>query len=223
RGSVYGNLCSALADIYPAFLQCVGEQFFQALALRYVKAHPSASASLDHYGAEFPEYVGDFEALKSLPYAKDLAQLEWYWHLAFHAKDEQPLDAIRLSEIDEDRYDKITFLLPASAHLLSCNYPIKEIRDKCLEDRDKAEGNEDQPLNLDSGSRHLLVWRAAHYQLRVDQLSDLEFELLSSINKKKNLGTILQELQSKYPLEEINQTLALAVQRVWFVGFTLAE
>ncbi len=221
RGSVLGNLSSALADIYPAFVRCVGDQFFQALALRYVKSHPSTSASLDHYGAEFPDYVSNFEPLKPLPYVEDLATLEWAWHLAFHAKDEQALEPLRLTELDEDSYEDLVFLLPDSACLISSDYPIKDIREKCLQVSDVSEDEAaGQVLDLSIGAQKLMVWRSAHYNIRIDSLSSLEYRLLSLINKKKNLGTILSDLQSNYPLEEINQILALALQRGWFVGFT---
>lgn len=221
RGSVYGNLCSALADIYPAFVQCVGDDFFQALALRYVKKHPSRSASLDHYGAEFSNFVSTFEPLKSLPYVEDLAKLEWQWHLAFHAKDELALDPASLNTVPEEAYDELIFDLSLSASLLKSQFPIREIWQHCLRDKDpKAD---EQEIALDAGEQRVLVWRTVGYEIRVDLLSVIEFDLLSLVNKKKTLGTILVELQSKYSQEEINQTLARSVQQGWFTGFSLAE
>lgn len=223
RGSVFGNLSSALADIYPAFFQCVGEEFFQALALRYVKTHPSRSASLDQYGAEFSNFISTFEPLSSLPYVGDLARLEWFWHRAFHAKDESSLDPLRLRDVSEEKYDELIFTLPQSAQLMISQYPVRDIWLKCLNDKDSDTVDDEQELTLNSGTQSLLIWRTFNYEMRVEELSDLELDLLTLVNKKEKLGTILLELQSNHPVEKINQTLAYAVQQGWFTGFILAE
>ncbi len=224
QGSVYGNLCSALADIYPAFVQCVGDDFFQALALRFVKTHPSRSASLDHYGEAFSRFVSTFEPLAALPYVEDLAKLEWSWHLAFHAKNESVLDPRTLNTVPEEAYDDLIFDLSSSARIIKSQFPVREIWQQCLKDKNQSTDLESQgqEIELLSGERHLLVWRAEGYEIRVDTLSYIEYELLSLINKRKTLGTILAELQSKYSQEDINQTLAYSVQQGWFTGFSFA-
>jgi hypothetical protein len=219
RGSVYGNLCSALAEIYPAFVQCVGEEFFQALALRYVKTHPSRSASLNHYGEEFSGFVRSFAPLESLPYAGDLAKLEWCWHSAFHAKDQCSLDPARLSGVAEEHYDDLIFSLPLSAHLIRSEYPIRDIWQKCIQD--KGQNTDDEltfnELTLETEGQYILVWRAEGYDVRVEKLTILEFELLSLVKNKTPLGAILLELQSTYVDEDINQALARTVEQGWFV------
>lgn len=220
RGSVFGNLCSALADIYPGFVRCVGEAFFQALALRYVKAHPSTSSSLDDYGDAFPRFVSVFEPLATLPYVEDLATLEWYWHKAFHAKDEAALKPIELSQVSEDKYENLVFHMPKSARIMKSAYPVRDIWQHSLEEEGVSY---DATIDLGSGPQSLLIWRAEGYEVRVDHLSDLEYELLLAVNKKKTLGTILLSLQSKASIEEINQLLTRAVQQGWFAAFDVCE
>jgi hypothetical protein len=220
QGSVFGNLSSALMDIYPATLQCLGEQFFQAMALRYLKQNPSTSASLDDYGQSLAEFSESFEPLANYPYIPDLLRLEWCWHRAFHASDESPLDFSILAEIPYEDSEHMMFTLAASIHLLSSDYPVADIWRHCLQD--KSTGNNDEALDLAQGGQSIMVWRAANYELRVDVLTSLEFDLLQRIKKSQTLGTILADLQSKYLSEDINQALAQAAQKKCFVGYELA-
>lgn len=219
QGSVFGNLTSALMDIYPATVQCLGEKFFQAMALRYLKQYPSKSASLDDYGHLLAEFTESFEPLANFPYIPDLVRLEWCWHRAFHARDESPLDVAALADIPYEDSERAVFQLSASIHLLSSDYPIADLWRHCLQEA-SGESNSGV-LDLAQGSQSVMIWRAENYALQVDVLTPLEFDLLKRIKKSQSLGTILESLQSKYLSEDINQVLAQAVEKRWFVDYQL--
>ena len=93
RNNVIVSLVAALADSFPVLRQLVGDEFFDAMAGLYVRAHPPASPVLAHYGEGLPDWLAAFEPARALPYLSDMARLERARIAACHAGDAQPLAA----------------------------------------------------------------------------------------------------------------------------------
>ena len=109
----------------------MGRKFFDALTRKYIELYPSRSSSLDDYGAQLPEFVASFPPLEDINYASDLARLEWYWHKAFHAKDQRPLDMTRLLELSAtDDVDGLQLKLFESAFLMSSERSGSNLRNR---------------------------------------------------------------------------------------------
>ncbi len=87
RNNVMVSLMDALADAFPVVQELVGEEFFRAMAKRFVLTHPPRSRILAYYGREFPSFVDAFPAAASVPYLGDVARLEMLRILAYHAAD----------------------------------------------------------------------------------------------------------------------------------------
>lgn len=217
RGSVLGGLVQALGDIYPAIKRSVGEQFFDAMALRYVKSHPSMSASLDNYGSDFDAFIADFKALKEHPYLADLAQLEWRWHRCFHANNPEVFDPSSLARLAPEQHNAICFELQDSLSLMQSDYPLLK-----LWQLNQAEADTDDigPIDLNEPA-YLALWRDG-LVTRISELNEQEWQLLNSLKKSQSLGTILSSLGSIIPVETINALLAECLQRTWIAGFKLA-
>jgi len=213
RGSVLGGLVTALGDIYPAIKRSVGERFFDAMALRYAKVHPSRSASLDDYGEEFPQFLGEFDALDDYPYLVDLARLEWHWHLAFHCSNPNAFDPAQLSSISEADQSRIRFGLQSSLFLLNSDFPLLAIWQLNQDDTQAPEIDWEQKSKL-------AVWRDG-LVTRISELSDAEYQLLLAIKKQESLGTIFTHLGSIVSVELINEALARFVQRSWIASVEL--
>ena len=61
RNNLFESLTAALAAVYPVTQQLVGEDFFRALARRFIPAFPSRSGNLHDFGAELPAFIRGFE------------------------------------------------------------------------------------------------------------------------------------------------------------------
>lgn len=93
RNNVVGSLTDALADTFPVVQQLVGEEFFRAMAGVFVRRSPPRSRVLAQYGEDFPQFVGQFEPARSVPYLADVARLEFARVRAYHAADAEPVSA----------------------------------------------------------------------------------------------------------------------------------
>jgi uncharacterized protein (UPF0276 family) len=87
RGNLGVHWNRALAAAYPVLRQLVGADFFDALARAYGRAHPSPDPDLNRFGAALPAFLDSFAPAAALPYAPDLARLEWLVHEAHYAPD----------------------------------------------------------------------------------------------------------------------------------------
>ena len=129
RNNVQSCLVDALADSYPVLVQLVGEAFFRAMALVYVRQVPPRSALLVDYGSDFAEFVEAFAPAASVPYLAAVARLERARVLAYHAADSQPLAADQLAAAlaQPETLGDLRLTLHASVAVLSAPYALVSI------------------------------------------------------------------------------------------------
>ena len=89
RLDVYRNnyrigMKDALQVTFPVTARLVGEDFFRGMAQAFALQHPPAVACLAEYGGDFPAFIADFEAARSVPYLSDVALFEWMMNEAAH-------------------------------------------------------------------------------------------------------------------------------------------
>ncbi len=85
----------------------LGDEPFNAAVAAYIEARPSASFSLDDYGAGFPDFLAqrlpdDIEAI-------ELAWLERAMRKAFDGADATPLEPAELAALDAEAWDRARF------------------------------------------------------------------------------------------------------------------
>ncbi|MEO0545114.1 MAG: DNA-binding domain-containing protein [Pseudomonadota bacterium] len=124
RNNVTVSLINALADIYPATLKIVGDEFFRALAREYVREHPPKSPLLFLYGADFSSFVASFEHTQHLPYLPDVARLERAWLTAYHAADVEPLNPALLASIAPERTGQLIFNAKPGTAIINSSFPV---------------------------------------------------------------------------------------------------
>jgi hypothetical protein len=90
RGNLRAHARGALANAYPVLLALVGDDYFDALARAYDRAHPSQSGDLNRFGGALPEFLDHYETDAPFRYFGDLARLEWALHGAHFAADATP-------------------------------------------------------------------------------------------------------------------------------------
>jgi len=89
RNTVLKGCVDALQANFPAVTTLLGEACFRACALDYVHAQPPRDSRLLRYGDGFPDFLGQCEALGSLPYLPGVARLDRLWSQS-HAAAEAP-------------------------------------------------------------------------------------------------------------------------------------
>jgi len=206
RQTVLGTLTRSLGNIFAVTRRLVGEQFFDAMAARYIPDAPSRSPDLADYGESFPQFIREFAPAAELPYLGDVALLEWHWHRAFHAADEPPLDSEALRAAAAEDASRIVFRLPASATLLESRFPIRRIWQINQPDYHGSD-----QLSLDDGGERLIVWRRLANELRIDELDDDTWQLLNGIAK----GQTLEQLGDGANIS----LLPRCAERGWLGGF----
>lgn len=98
RFDIYRNnrvfsLMQNLRDGFPLLAKLLGDTAFDAAAQAYAYAHPPHSPLMFAYGADFPAFVAEFEALAptgALDYAKHVARLDAAFGQVAHAADHTP-------------------------------------------------------------------------------------------------------------------------------------
>jgi hypothetical protein len=77
RNNVTVGLTEALEAGFPVVRKIVGERFFQAMAVVFVRNHPPASPILAGYGADMPGFLRGFEPVAHLKYLPTWPGSSW--------------------------------------------------------------------------------------------------------------------------------------------------
>jgi len=213
RDSILGGITTALTHIYPVCVKLVGEKYFTHMVAGYLKNIPSTSPDIGNYGEHLPAYIADFKPARELVYLADVAHLEWLWHKAFNAADDnlsrrgiQPLTA--LQNIAEQDLPAIKFCAVNSAFLIQSPYPIQRIWQVNQNDYQEAHS-----VHLDEGGISLVIWRSADFGMRIDELNEDETRFISAVLNSASFGDIAEL--------EFTQALDVIVQRCIQTGLII--
>jgi len=182
RGNVFGNWSAALGGAFPVTRKILGEQFFDAMARDYARAHPSQSGDLHEHGAQLAGFLEAYAHTQDLPYLPDVARLEWLAHRAYYAADAAPFDVSRPTEVR---------LAPACA-LLASAWPLARIWEA------HQEGGEPDKVNLGAGPDLVLVHRPG-WRVEVSSLRPGDFRFLEQVGSGAGLGRALEAAAAEDP------------------------
>lgn len=132
RFSVYrNNVASSLREVleaaFPTVRKLVGEEFFGAMAVVFLRAHPPKSRMLMLYGAEFAHFLESFPPVAHLGYLPDVARLDQAIRESYHAADGTPLPDAKFQRLlGEDLADLRVSLAP-SLRLVRSAWPLYAI------------------------------------------------------------------------------------------------
>jgi hypothetical protein len=127
RNNVLAGLGRALKSRFPVVEKLVGEEFFAAMALAFVRQKPPHSPLLATYGDHFPSFIAAFEPARELPYLADVARIEAARTYAYHAADAVSVGADRFAKLDSNSVDDIRIDIHPSAGIVRSPYPIVTI------------------------------------------------------------------------------------------------
>lgn len=150
RNNVIVSLVGALADTFPVIKQLVGDEFFEAMAAVFVRAHPPASPVLARYGEGFADWLRGFAPAQGLPYLPDMARLEQARVAAYHAADAQALapEEIALRLADPASLPGSRLRLHASCRVLRSAFAVHALWAAHQRDGDWPAIDIDQPCAM---------------------------------------------------------------------------
>jgi len=202
RNNVIHSLSCAIGDLYPIVKRLVGEQFFNGLAIEFVRLYPPDNSALVLYGQGFVKFIAKHQACAQLPYLSDVAQLELICHQCFHAIDCDNFEPSQLASIAPEQLGFLTFTFDPAVHLLQSNWPVEAIWQENL----KAQP---QQLNIDqAGGCYLLVFRR-EFEVQVVDLNPHCFNFISQLKSGLNIAQAWQAtlLLAQKSTSEITESL----------------
>jgi hypothetical protein len=188
RNTFVTGVTKALRLTYPAVHRLVGGEFFEGAAAIFIAQHPPQAAWLDEYGAQFADFLCDFDSAASLLYLADVARLEWAVSRALHVADEPPLDLRRLQTLSPKDQSGVAFVPHPSISLLRTEYPADAIWRGVLQGDDAALA----AIDLASGLVHILVERRAT-GVEVSRLDEAAWRFAAALRAGKPLEVALSE------------------------------
>ncbi len=198
RNNVVASLIEALGEAFPVVKALVGDEFFDAMAGVYVRAHPPASPRIMFYGEGLAGFLEGFEPAKGLPYLPDVARLEHARRLAYHAADEAAADPSVLAGLDEAALMGARLALQAACHVVRSAHPVHAIwRFNATEDK--------SPVR--PGAEDVLVSRPADAVL-VQLLPPGGAAFLLALEAGEPLGPAAERAAAEAPEFDLGASLA---------------
>lgn len=126
RNNVTASLTEALRQAFPVVGALVGEEFFTAMAIEHLRAHPPLSPLMMFYGEDMPAFLAAFAPVQHLRYLPDIARLELALRYSYHAADATPLPPEAM-QIAPDVLMGSTLRFSPALRLVRSDWPIHSI------------------------------------------------------------------------------------------------
>jgi hypothetical protein len=123
RNNVAVGLSDALETAFPVVRKLVGEAFFRAMAVVYLRQHPPTTPLMMFYGADMPTFLATFPPVAKLPYLPDVARLELALRQSYHAADAAPVDPALVAGLTEES----RLSLAPAVRIVASDWPIHGI------------------------------------------------------------------------------------------------
>jgi hypothetical protein len=127
RNNVSASLSRVLEAAFPVVRKLVGDDFFAAMAVEFLRAHPPQTRLMMLYGADFAGFLTRFPPVGHLGYLPDVARLEQAIRESYHAADAVPVDPAMLGDLDEGSLLAARFDFAPSLRLVRSAWPIHAI------------------------------------------------------------------------------------------------
>jgi hypothetical protein len=167
----WARLIEALGENYPTVARVLGDERFNRLATRYLRANPSRHPSLRQLGRRFPEHLAR-HPLRGLPQLSDVARLDRAVLDAFDAPDATPLTIGDLKDLPPEQWPALRFRLTPGVHLLRFDHDVLA----------HAASAKRRPIEA-------RVFRN-HFEVRQGAMSTREGRALRALNRGKTFGEI---------------------------------
>lgn len=127
RNNVASSLTEVLKTGFPTVVKLVGEDFFAAMALVFLRAHPPRQRILMLYGDEFPGFLEIFQPVAHLGYLPDIARLDQALRESYHAADSSPLPEAEFQRLLGQDIAALRLQIAPSLRLIRSRWPVFSI------------------------------------------------------------------------------------------------
>jgi len=127
RNNVASSLTRALEAAFPTVRKLVGDEFFGAMAVVFLRAHPPRSRMLMQYGDEMPAFLEAFPPVAHLGYLPDVARLDQAMRESYHAADSVPLPEAEFQRLLGSDIADLRLTLAPSLRLVRSRWPLHAI------------------------------------------------------------------------------------------------
>lgn len=214
QSSAIANITQTLALTYPVIEKLLGKIFFKAMCREFIYVTWPQSGNMDDYGAEFPDFLAEFEHTKQLLYLKDVAHLEWAFHQSSLADDAPITDWSTLAQISDIL--QLKFLLTPSLSLINSTFPIDKIwqlNQENTSDEMKVELSDEQ--NNDT----FIVLFRQHLKTVVLPVTVGEFALLNAFHNKETFEKSIVRASKKQDDLSVDDSLKKFIELGVISGF----
>ncbi|HVY23787.1 MAG TPA: DNA-binding domain-containing protein [Steroidobacteraceae bacterium] len=180
RNTVTKGFIDALAANYPTVLKLVGEEWFEAAALRFVRSAPATTPVLAEYGKGFAAFLEHFPPAKEIPYLCDVARIDWRWIESYTAPDAPALHAATLQALDGEQLLNTRLLLHPATRLCAVHHSALAIWS-----HNHASNVSPELIVSDTDEFGLITRR---HDIEVLPLSSIEHEFVAHIEQGATLG-----------------------------------
>lgn len=127
RNNVAGSLVEALKAAFPTLVKLLGEEFFAAMALIFLRVHPPKSRILMLYGDEMPGFLERFQPVAHLGYLPDIARVDQALRESYHSADSSPLPEVEFQRLLGHDIAALRLRLAPSLRLIRSRWPVFSI------------------------------------------------------------------------------------------------
>lgn len=213
RHHVLTTLTAVLEAVYPVVCALVDRRFFGYAADAFIRRHPPAGPCLGEYGADFPEFLGEFPPCVHLPYLPDIARLEWAVHRAATTTPATALDREGLRAVDPARMAAVTFTLDPSLSHLASPWPVDRIW--------RAHQAEEQNLDVDmTGGSVWLEVCATGDGVSVRSIESGPFALRDALGRGRSLCEAVEIALESHPALDVEAEIKSMLDDNIFSHFT---
>ena len=202
RNNTQLGLLDPLRTAFPVTAQLVGEDFFEQMASRFVRAHPPAKPELLAYGQEFPAFIAAYEAAASVPYLADMARLELAWNFAYNAPDAAPLPPQALAAFAPEQLETLLLAPHPSLRFVASAWPVMAIWQA-----HQTEGGPHGAIDLQAGGDMLLVYRPRQDTL-IRKVSAGAFAFVMALTARQTLAAAVSSALTGDPAFNVGGELS---------------
>jgi hypothetical protein len=182
-------LKDALADLYPKTKVFVGDDFFDAVAGAFITKTPPKSPLLFLYGAEFPDFLGQFPALNQVGYVRDIARMEWLRNIILHAHYSPGLAISDFAALDDATLLKSRCVFRDTLQLIASTFSLRHLWAA-------AENPDDVQLaQIDVQQPEMLVLRRQESVIDILPVDAAMFAFLCCLQDRNSIAAALQHAE----------------------------
>lgn len=178
--TVMKGFIEALAANYPTVLKLVGEEWFEAAAIRFIHDAPADTPVLAEYGKGFVEFLEHFEPASDMPYLSSVASIDWQWIESYFAADASGLQPTTLQLLDTEQLLDTRLSLHPATRLCAVNHSAVTIWLHNHADDTASE------LHVKDTDEFALITR--NIDVVLQPLSVIEYEFVKDIDHGATLG-----------------------------------